>query len=127
MFYKRCGFALGSLILPGRVRTRREIVAKTAGPKATGSVARAVQQCAVAKRPGNDTPGGVVSASRVVPASTTRVKHGTAALGGLPKRLIRLTVSSYLGIWRCHLEKTALFTRPVTTPRRLCTCRVMPA
>ncbi len=62
MQYKRCGFALGSLILPGRVRTRREVVAKTDGPEDLGNVARAAQQCAVAKRPGSDTPGGVVSA-----------------------------------------------------------------
>ena len=96
-------------------------------PKATGNVARAAQRCAVAKRPGSDTPGGVVSASRVVRASTTRAKHGTAALGGLPKWLIRLTASSYLGVWRCHLEKMALYFVPVTVPLRLCTRRVSPA
>jgi len=84
MQYKRCGFVLWSPILPGRVRTRREVVAKTGGPQDAGNVARAAQQWAVAKRPGNATPGGVASAQSVVRASTTWVKHGTVALGGLP-------------------------------------------
>lgn len=73
-----------------------------------GNDARAVQQCAVSKRPGSDTPGGVALAQRVVRASTAKAKHETC-LCGLPESFIRLLSPSYSGAWRCHLEKMALY------------------
>ena len=71
-----------------------------------GNAARAVQQCAVSKRPGSDTPGGVALAQIVVRAPTAKAKHETC-LCGLPESLIRLLSPSYSGAWRCHLEKMA--------------------
>src|SRR5260370_17319287 len=78
------------------------------GPVA-GDVARPAQRCVAAKRPGSATPGGVVSAQRVVRASSALAKHGTAAFGGLPKSRIRLGSSSYSGGWRWHPELMAFY------------------
>jgi hypothetical protein len=77
-------------------------------PALAGNAARAVQQCAVSKRPGSDTPGGVSLAQIVVRASTAKAKHETC-LCGLPESLIRLVSPSYSGAWRCHLEIMALY------------------